>query len=214
MLTRQYFACCRDGDVSSHFPPQKSLGGDYSYGITCDCLIREVIGAAFDRAVSHIGRHYEGDVIVPYEIDGNLDVRAKTLGEYVYYIGFELAKNAFLATYHQDVCNRKPVRVTISQNDELIVVRVRDNGIGILREDTLSDIWRYGSTTATVVKAADGTLHKHSIPAEYKRSPIAGLGCGLPLARKYSRFLGGNVKLMTVPHFGTDVYFTFRKDVT
>ncbi|CAK0852529.1 unnamed protein product [Prorocentrum cordatum] len=38
------------------------------------------------------------------------------------------------------------------------------------------------------------------------RSPLAGLGCGLPLTRLYAEYLGGEVKLHTLPRFGTDVF--------
>eukprot|EP00397_Hematodinium_sp_SG-2012_P017794 GEMP01018206.1.p1 GENE.GEMP01018206.1~~GEMP01018206.1.p1 ORF type:complete len:450 (+),score=92.94 GEMP01018206.1:194-1543(+) len=217
MMTRQYFAAgsgmSGDNDL---FPPQRPLGGGYDSGLACDALVRDLVCAAMERAVSHIGSNYDGSVNVnlSYELDGNVDVRARTLGEYVYFIIFELAKNAFLATCHQDANKRRPVLVTMSENDELVIVRIRDHGIGILKEHALTDIWRFGYTTADLQAAGDGTLHKHSVPARYRRSPMAGVGCGLPLAKKYSWFLGGNLELMSVPHYGCDAYFTFRKDVT
>lgn len=38
------------------------------------------------------------------------------------------------------------------------------------------------------------------------KSPLAGLGCGLPLSRLYAQYLGGRVVLHTLPRFGTDVF--------
>jgi pyruvate dehydrogenase kinase 2/3/4 len=37
-------------------------------------------------------------------------------------------------------------------------------------------------------------------------SPIAGLGCGLPLSRLYARYLGGKIEMQTLPGYGTDVF--------
>ena len=33
------------------------------------------------------------------------------------------------------------------------------------------------------------------------RSPLAGLGCGLPLSRLYAEYMGGRVKLQTMPRW-------------
>jgi len=43
-------------------------------------------------------------------------------------------------------------------------------------------------------------------PEAISVSPLAGLGCGLPLSRLYARHLGGSVELQTMPRCGTDVY--------
>lgn len=37
-------------------------------------------------------------------------------------------------------------------------------------------------------------------------SPLAGLGCGLPLSRLYARYLGGKIELQTLPRYGTDMF--------
>lgn len=37
-------------------------------------------------------------------------------------------------------------------------------------------------------------------------SPIAGLGCGLPLSRLHARYLGGKIDLHSLPNHGVDVF--------
>jgi len=37
-------------------------------------------------------------------------------------------------------------------------------------------------------------------------SPLAGLGCGLPLSRLYARYLGGKIEVQTLPCYGTDMF--------
>jgi len=37
-------------------------------------------------------------------------------------------------------------------------------------------------------------------------SPLAGLGCGLPLARNYARYFGGDLTLLSAEGRGTDSF--------
>lgn len=40
----------------------------------------------------------------------------------------------------------------------------------------------------------------------FVKSPLAGMGCGLPLCRLYATYLGGSVEMQTLPRYGTDVF--------
>ena len=37
-------------------------------------------------------------------------------------------------------------------------------------------------------------------------APLAGLGYGLPIARNYARYFGGDLTLMSMEGYGTDSY--------
>lgn len=39
---------------------------------------------------------------------------------------------------------------------------------------------------------------------------MAGLGFGLPMARLYARYFGGELTLVNLPHYGVDAYVTLR----
>jgi len=217
MLTRQYFSVSKvfiSVTTEELFPPQKPLDESFSYGIAMDVLVKDLVEAAFKRAHEHTSKFYSAEESpnIGFEVDGDLELRAQTLPLYVYYILNEFAKNSFLVSYK--VHSEHPIRITLCSDDKMVTIRIQDRGGGLLKGVTIDDIWRLGFTTAELKVEADGTMHKHMIPSKYVRSPMAGVGCGLPLARKYAQFLGGSVDFFSLPNFGSDVYFSFRKNVT
>jgi pyruvate dehydrogenase kinase 2/3/4 len=42
-------------------------------------------------------------------------------------------------------------------------------------------------------------------------SPLAGLGCGLPLSRNYARFFGGDINVMSMEGYGTDSFIYLHR---
>lgn len=44
-----------------------------------------------------------------------------------------------------------------------------------------------------------------------KVSPLAGFGCGLPLSRLYASYLGGNLKIVSLPGWGTDAHLVLHR---
>lgn len=149
---------------------------------------------------------------------------------YLFYILSELLKNSVRATVEEHKGEKMaPVEVLVCSGEKVLSVRISDEGGGI-PIDRLSHVWSYLYTTAEPLEMpitregvdaptdlrrlemglynsvghslADGT-EEHNI---LMRSPLAGLGCGLPLSRLYAQYLGGEVKLHTLPSFGTDVF--------
>jgi len=57
----------------------------------------------------------------------------------------------------------------------------------------------------------------HSNASEqYKResirsAPMAGYGDGLPMARLYARYFGGDIRVVSMEGYGTDVYIFLNK---
>jgi len=121
-----------------------------------------------------------------------------------------------------------PVHVLVCSGSNVASIRISDEGGGI-PVDMLSHVWSYLYTTAeplsvpmsrvsvdaptdlrlldnsalnSVCSLADGDEAQNML----MRSPLAGLGCGLPLSRLYAQYLGGDVQLHTLPRFGTDVF--------
>lgn len=41
--------------------------------------------------------------------------------------------------------------------------------------------------------------------------PMAGFGCGLPLTRTYLNWVGGDIDIVSLPMFGTDVYVNLNR---
>lgn len=154
---------------------------------------------------------------------------------YMFYILSELLKNAVRATVEQHSftgCSEMvPITLVVCTGRGVTSVRISDTGGGI-PVDRLPRVWSYLYTTA---QPQDVPITRESVDAPTRlrhvemsmqpghslldqdedtsqehrillRSPLAGLGCGLPLSRLYAEYLGGRLKLQTLPRYGTDVF--------
>ncbi|CAJ1389759.1 unnamed protein product [Effrenium voratum] len=152
---------------------------------------------------------------------------------YMFYILSELLKNSVRATVEHSARGGKemgPVTLVVCNSKGITSIRVSDEGGGIPVQ-SLAHVWSYLYTTAqpmdipitregvdapTELQRLEMSMHvAHSLalPEETARehrillrSPLAGLGCGLPLSRLYAEYLGGRMKLQTMPRYGTDVF--------
>jgi len=148
---------------------------------------------------------------------------------YLFYILSELLKNSVRATVEQHSGkDMAPVTILVCGCENELSMRISDEGGGI-PVDRLGHVWSYLYTTAepldnpmtrdsvdaptdlrrletgafnSLHSLADGTEEQNVL----MRSPLAGLGCGLPLSKLYAQYLGGEVNLHTLPSFGTDVF--------
>jgi len=122
-----------------------------------------------------------------------------------------------------------PITVVVSGDENVCSVRVSDEGGGIA-VNRLDDVWSYLYTTADPLEVPLSRLAVDA-PEDLRRmrlqevepgsgetmqnmllgSPLAGSGCGLPLSRLYANYLGGSIKLQTLPRYGTDVYIYLNR---
>lgn len=68
-------------------------------------------------------------------------------------------------------------------------------GGGIPRKD-VPLIWNYAFTTAEAQEVGD------EFGGSDFKAPLAGYGYGLPIARLYAQYLGGNLKLISMQGYG------------
>lgn len=89
-----------------------------------------------------------------------------------------------------------------------MALKISDEGGGI-RRSNMSRIWSYLYTTADPdvlnrMLSVDSTSNP---TRDFDvSSPLAGLGYGLPIARNYARFFGGDMFLMSMEGYGTDSF--------
>lgn len=180
-----------------------------------DMSLKDICQKAFDNALAHTKTYYDDSPLLPKEaiVDG-MDVRFDGLSIYVYYIIFEVTKNA-LKAYTQFDSGRPPLPMhyTCAADDQDCAVRISDCAGGMPRH-IAENVWSYAysSTTPTVVEG--GGIHKKPKPKTYQRPPTAGWGCGLPIARLYANFMGGTLEANVLPGHGTDMIFDFARDLT
>mmetsp|Transcript_11332 Transcript_11332/g.21612 ORF Transcript_11332/g.21612 Transcript_11332/m.21612 type:complete len:500 (-) Transcript_11332:297-1796(-) len=145
-------------------------------------------------------------------IEGNLDLTFPYIPTYLHYILLELLKNALRATAetHRNSLFLPPVTVVIAdgRENEDVVIKIMDEGGGIPRSK-VSKVWSYLYTTADPSIQAnfvgDGATDHGG------NSPIAGLGYGLPIARSYCRYFGGELDLISMEGYGTDAFIHLRR---
>ncbi|CAO1631388.1 unnamed protein product [Sympodiomycopsis kandeliae] len=121
---------------------------------------------------------------------------------------FELLKNSLRAVVERyGVENEEqfpPIKVIVVEGKEDITIKITDEGGGIPRSE-VGLVWTYMYTTA---QSED--LDPDFNASDFK-APMAGFGYGLPLARLYARYFGGDLKLISMEGYGTDVYLHLNR---
>lgn len=116
---------------------------------------------------------------------------------YLRFILQEMLKNSCRATALKvrspRELKKRPISVIVCADHHRVAIRISDQAGGI-PFDVGKDVWSYMfSTTGKGVKYGE------------KATPLAGYGFGLPLSRLYARYLGGSLKLVSLPGYGTSV---------
>jgi pyruvate dehydrogenase kinase 2/3/4 len=121
--------------------------------------------------------------------------------QYLYYVLVEIMKNSMQAMMKQRKEGRSSqgdtLRVVICNDEEKVVIAVRDKGGGIPFGE-MAKIWSYLYTTALMDE-------------DSKPTALAGYGVGLPLSRLYAKYLGSTIEMQSMPGYGTDVYLTISR---
>lgn len=118
---------------------------------------------------------------------------------HLYYVFFELIKNSIRASLES---NKDPIDIVVSGEDD-IMIKISDKGNGIPYPD-IEKIWYYSYTTVN--------NNFYNAKLDPNDIPMAGFGLGLPISRSILKFLGGDIKLMSMENYGTDVYISLPKE--
>ena len=84
--------------------------------------------------------------------------------------------------------------------------------VGGIPRSQVDKIWSYLYTTASpkvqqsFIGDDEQQQQDHS-----KQSPLAGLGYGLPIARSYCRYFGGDLDLISLEGYGTDAFVHLKR---
>ena len=116
----------------------------------------------------------------------------------------ELLKNSCRATVKRHIESGStekipPIKIVIVKGVEDVTIKIADRGGGIPRSQ-MSEIWKFAHTTAAKEEIENEELFVDEITG-------AGIrGFGLPLARVYARYLGGELTLKSLEGYGLDAY--------
>lgn len=121
---------------------------------------------------------------------------------HLHYMVSELVKNSCRATVERHLNNPGTplgtIKVVIVKGAQDVTIKVADRGGGIPRSK-MSKIWRFAHSTAT----------DDENESEFGVDEVTGTqirGFGLPLARIYARYLGGELTLKSMEGYGVDAY--------
>ena len=142
---------------------------------------------------------------------GRTDLTFPYVPSHLHYMLVELLKNSMRATVeHHGVDDMPPIKIVIADDEknEDVAIKVSDEGGGIPRSN-MKNVWSYLFTTADP-NVLNGMLDEDSSDFSVD-SPLAGLGYGLPIARNYARYFGGELTLMSMEGYGTDSYIYLNR---
>eukprot|EP00536_Pseudo-nitzschia_multiseries_P017251 jgi/Psemu1/248025/estExt_Genewise1.C_14510011 len=170
--------------------------------------VRKVVEAVRKQTMD-----YYGDGVCPeiQIVDGDVVPHRQNANNFTYvphhlhYMVGELLKNACRATVKRHIQSGSkekipPIKIVIVKGVEDVTIKIADRGGGIPRSK-MSEIWKFAHSTSAQDEIENET--------DFGVDEITGAairGFGLPLARIYARYLGGELTLKSLEGYGLDAY--------
>lgn len=174
---------------------------DYCGVICLQTNPKKILEDAFDEAIRVAS--FSNKLIPKYEIRGH-DLYFPYIPEHLYYIFVEIIKNSIVAinkTHYKGI-----IKCDIYHDNNLIIIKIHDNGIGIKKDD-LSKLYNYGYTTSPI--NFDDKFEQDFT----KEAILTGLGYGLPISKLFIEYFGGWIEIFSEYNKGTDIYLYIKKNV-
>ncbi|KAJ3127117.1 [Pyruvate dehydrogenase (acetyl-transferring)] kinase isozyme 4 [Nowakowskiella sp. JEL0407] len=206
------------------------LSPDY-VGIICTkTSVRDVSELAADNArficSDYYGLYSSPTVKIILQDD---DLQFMYVPSHLQHMVFELLKNslrAVLERFGVDADTYPEIKMIVASGKEDITIKISDEGGGIPRSGT-DLLWTYMYSTAQTPDLEEdfnksdfraplaGYVKEFSVYVLYfKLNSISSsnrFGYGLPLSRLYARYFGGDLKLISMEGYGTDVYLQLSR---
>ncbi|WVQ82430.1 hypothetical protein IAT38_004558 [Cryptococcus sp. DSM 104549] len=178
-------------------------------GIICThANVHDICHEAIENARYVCEEHYGLFKGPPIQLLCPKDLNFAYVPGHLSHICFELLKNSLRAVVERYGVENEddfpPIKVVVVEGSEDITIKISDEGGGIARS-AIPMIWTYLYTTMS-----DEGLEANIEASDFK-APMAGFGYGLPLSRLYARFFGGDLRLISMDGYGTDVYISLNK---
>ncbi|KIM37163.1 hypothetical protein M413DRAFT_448673 [Hebeloma cylindrosporum] len=178
-------------------------------GIICTkANVHDIVQEAIENARFVCEEHYAMFKGPPVQLICPKELTFPYVPGHLSHICFELLKNSLRAVVerfgvdHEE--NFPPIKVVVVEGKEDITIKISDEGGGIPRS-AIPLIWTYMYTT----------MESQSLDTNFQASdfkaPMAGFGYGLPLSRLYARYFGGDLRLISMDGFGTDLYIHLNR---
>lgn len=178
-------------------------------GIICTrSNVHDIVHEAIENARFVCEEHYAMFKGPPVQLICPKDLTFPYVPGHLSHIVFELLKNSLRAVVERFGPDQEdkfpPIKIIVVEGKEDITIKISDEGGGIPRS-AIPLIWTYMYTTM------EGQNIDQDFHASDFKAPMAGFGYGLPLSRLYARYFGGDLRLISMDGFGTDVYIHLNK---
>lgn len=195
----------------------KNMQNDDYVGIIClHCNIKEILQDAIDAARFACEEHYNIMEIPKVKLYCPSDLTFRYVPGHLVHMLYETLKNSLRATieHHSklnpnvdlDDIKYPPIKIIVAKGDEDITIKISDEGGGIPRS-AIPLVWTYFYTSAEKPVKEDDLQDFH----DNHKVPFMGLGVGLPHSRLYARYFSGDLKLISMEGYGTDVYLHLNR---
>ncbi|EJT69331.1 kinase isozyme 4 [Gaeumannomyces tritici R3-111a-1] len=178
-------------------------------GIICTKTnVRDLAQEAIENARFVCEDHYGLFEAPRVQLVCNPDLNFMYVPGHLSHMLFETLKNSLRAvveTHGQDKQEFPVTKVIVAEGKEDITIKVTDEGGGIPRS-AIPLVWTYMYTTVDRTPNLDPDFDQNDFKA-----PMAGFGYGLPISRLYARYFGGDLKLISMEGYGTDVYLHLNR---
>lgn len=179
-----------------------------SKGVIHNCSPLNIIKDAIYRSKDICEMEYGDSPEV--NISGCEDFTFNYIPSHIFYINFELLKNAMKATMDtsKSSIDCPDINITITEGTSDLIIKISDKGGGFSRKNT-KKMFNYSYTTSK----RTGITGTTGIGIENTRElPVmSGLGYGLPLSRLYCRYFYGDLQLISYEGIGTDAIIFINK---
>lgn len=137
-------------------------------------------------------------ITLDYQYFGNVEKKITYLESHLYYILFEILKNAATASIIKDV--EDPIKVFVSYGKEDIIIKISDKAGGFDR-CKIKKMFSYCYSDFKSDQVYDFNQH----------NTLFGYGYGMPLSRVYAKYLGGELHVLPFEGYGTDVFIYLNR---
>ncbi|KIO26039.1 hypothetical protein M407DRAFT_243854 [Tulasnella calospora MUT 4182] len=180
-------------------------------GIICTrSNVHDIVSEAIENARFVCEEHYAMFKGPPVHLICPKELTIPYVPGHLSHIIFELLKNSLRAVVErfgtQDESRLPAIKVVVVEGKEDITIKISDEGGGIPRS-AIPLIWTYMYTTMDL---GEHGVEENLRDSDFK-APMAGFGYGLPLSRLYARYFGGDLKLISMEGYGTDVYIHLNR---
>lgn len=164
-----------------------------------DCDLKKIIDHSVDN-VSNICNDIYG-FEPEIDIKNNDKIIFSYLPSHIFYVLNEVLKNSCVAL-NNDLIDNGKIKIDFSEGEKDIIIKISDNANSFKIED-LDKIMTYSYSSNPVNINENYNLSNKPV--------ISGFGFGLPTARLYAKYFGGNLLVNPMENRGTDVFIYINK---